>query len=218
MYGVAESIEHLDTLKGIRFDTVIDVGANRGQFSLLMSRLNPQAKIFAFEPLSKPFSVYQKILGAVDRVKCYNCAIGETAGEVTVNISARDDSSSLLEIGSGQISEFPGTGKVEEEVVKIVSLSSFLSPPDLSGTTLLKIDVQGYELSVLLGTDGLLPEISYIYLECSLIELYVNQALFNDLHIWLTTHGFFLYNIGPLHQRHARLIQGDFLYKNCNSI
>ena len=50
------SIEHYKLLKNFNFETIIDVGANKGQFSLLVRYLFPKAKIFAFEPLgSKNF-------------------------------------------------------------------------------------------------------------------------------------------------------------------
>src|ERR1700722_19887091 len=51
---VVESTEHARVLAGLQLNTVVDIGANRGQFALCVRRLYPQAQIFSFEPLSKP--------------------------------------------------------------------------------------------------------------------------------------------------------------------
>ena len=51
-HGVAPAIEHEAVLGGLDFDFVADVGANRGQFSLVCRRVRPKARIVAFEPLA----------------------------------------------------------------------------------------------------------------------------------------------------------------------
>ena len=45
MRGVAPTLEHLDVIRGIACDRLIDVGANRGQFSLLFRVLHPTTPI-----------------------------------------------------------------------------------------------------------------------------------------------------------------------------
>ena len=53
--GVAPAIEHKSVLQRLPFDFVVDVGANRGQFSLICRWLRPAAVIVtAFEPLAEP--------------------------------------------------------------------------------------------------------------------------------------------------------------------
>ena len=48
VHGVFAAVEHNPVLIG-RFLTLVDIGANRGQFSLAFRALNPKAKIYAFE-------------------------------------------------------------------------------------------------------------------------------------------------------------------------
>ena len=52
--GVAGAIEHEALLKTLEFATVVDIGANRGQFALVARRCFPEARIIAFEPLAGP--------------------------------------------------------------------------------------------------------------------------------------------------------------------
>jgi hypothetical protein len=48
LHNVAASTEHYTLIRGIRLNTLIDVGANTGQFSLLIRTLHPHTRIFAF--------------------------------------------------------------------------------------------------------------------------------------------------------------------------
>ena len=51
---IAPAIEHIGPLSRFSFQTVVDVGANRGQFAAVARRLFPAAKIYSFEPLAGP--------------------------------------------------------------------------------------------------------------------------------------------------------------------
>ena len=59
--GVAATIEHAGALAGREFASVVDVGANRGQFTLFATGLFPGARIFAFEPQPGPYAVLARI-------------------------------------------------------------------------------------------------------------------------------------------------------------
>ena len=65
--------------------------------------------------------------------------------------------------------------------VNIHCLDNIINNQDLSETTLVKIDVQGYELKVLKGSLGILKKIKFILIEISEKEIYKNQALSSDI-------------------------------------
>lgn len=211
--GVGESVEHERILRLTGWRTVVDVGANRGQFALAAHRHNPEAVIYAFEPLAAPAKVFKRILGNVPQVKLYHCAVGPAAEKREMHVSARDDSSSLLKIGAGQVSVFPGTGPVAQEVVTVQPLQAVLASCELLRPALLKLDVQGFELDALKGCEALLSAFDAIYVECSFEELYEGQSMFGDIAVWLHNHEFDLKDIGPLHRVSGRVIQGDFLFR-----
>lgn len=189
-HGVAPAIEHAALLRGLPFDFVADVGANRGQFSLLCRRLRPEARIAAFEPLAGPAAVYAAVFSSDSRTRLHNCALGVTRGGMMMNIAGREDCSSLLPIAAAQTDNFPGTGKVAEQAVTIAPLTDFVKPSDLGGHSLLKIDVQGYELEVLKSAEPLLPLLRWIYVECSFTPLYEGQPLERDIVAYLQSRGF----------------------------
>ena len=53
LHGTAASIEHIKALRQVKMGTCLDVGANVGQFSILVRYMFPSATIIAFEPLSE---------------------------------------------------------------------------------------------------------------------------------------------------------------------
>jgi len=79
---------------------------------------------------------------------------------------------------------------------------------------LLKVDVQGYELEVLKGATATLEKCSYVYLECSEIELYDGQALRKDVDSYLATHSFELLHTYNKSFHDGQLIQAEYLFRS----
>jgi FkbM family methyltransferase len=213
---VVPAIEHYAVLRNLNFDFVVDVGANRGQFSLVCRSIRPAAPILAFEPLTEPARIYRAVFGADPKVRLHVCALAPLRGEITINVSGRDDYSSLLPISKAQADNFPGTGQVGVCRVSTGPLPDFVQPSDLGLASLLKIDVQGFELEVLKSAEELLARFRWIYVECSFVPLYEGQALAEEIVAWLAARGFRL--AGRFNSSHARtdgrLLQADLLFEN----
>ena len=112
---------------------------------------------------------------------------------------------------------FPGTEEKEERKVTVRRLDTILCRDDIEQPALLKIDVQGFEKDVLEGCKTLLPCFSYVYVECSFVELYSGQALAHEIISFLSGFGFTLSGIyNPYYDRKGIAIQGDFLFENKN--
>ena len=104
--GVAAATEHMDMLKSLGdINILIDIGANKGQFSVLFKYIYPKSSIFAFE-LWKVLQNFQKLFDGEKNVWFYKFAIGPKKKEVEMNVSRRKDSSSLLKIGKKQTEFF----------------------------------------------------------------------------------------------------------------
>ena len=211
--GVAATIEH-DRLPLRRdFRTVIDVGANRGQFALYAKVRFPEAQIYSLEPLSRPRGQMRALFAGEGRVHVIGKAAGETPGRARVNVSKQDDSSSLLSMAERQLERYPETRMVGAEDVEVDTLDAMFSDLDLGGPILLKLDVQGYELQALRGGRKLLERVDAVLTEASFVPFYEEQALFDDLHQWLTAAGFHLVAGAMSSQSGGRWEQGDFLYE-----
>jgi len=214
--GVAAAIEHAAILTFLNRNNcklIVDIGANTGQFSLAAREFVPGSRVIAFEPLDKPAKKYDIVFSSDRLVTLHRCAIGKSNESKEMHVSKRDDSSSLLPITDMQNNLFPGTGKSHVEKVDVRTLSSFVSSADVAGYSMLKIDVQGFELDVLKGCDGLLQKFSAIYIECSFVELYKGQALAYEIITFMRKYNF---NLGGVYNASydvdGNAIQADFLF------
>jgi FkbM family methyltransferase len=216
---VAASTEHDGILRGLGLDTVVDIGASRGQFALCIRRLYPIAQIFSFEPLANPARAYRLNFGDDPRAHFFNKAIGPMTGSSAMHVSRWDVSSSLLPFAQAQHDNFPFTEEFAQELVSTSPLSSCLDASSIAGCALLKLDVQGFELQALEGCSDVLCRFKYVYVEASFVELYVGQALATDVIKYLLGRGFALMCVANLsYGRARRPIQADFLFCNESSV
>jgi len=210
--GVAPAIEHRELLRSLDCDLLLDVGANRGQFSLIARMEHPDWRIHAFEPQPGEAAIYRRIWRGDALVTLHELALGDHPGEADLHISRRRDSSSLLPIGEMQAKLFPSTEEVGIHRVKVVTLDSVGAAWQEARRILLKLDVQGFELSVLRGATNILRQCAFVYAECSQIPLYTGQALYPEVASFLSEHGFRpVRRINEQHD-HGRLIQADHLF------
>jgi FkbM family methyltransferase len=212
--GAAAAVEHETLLKNIPCKTIIDIGANRGQFSLVARRCFKDAQIIAFEPLPRPFKVLQNIFAHDRRVTLYQMAVGSASSSQQIHISQRDDSSSLLPITELQNKVFPGTKEKAIIDIDVKPLDSMLQKNSVRHPALLKIDVQGYELEVLKGCKGILSLLTYVYVECSYQELYQGQPLANEIISFMNQRGFDLKGVyNTSYDALGRAIQSDIFFE-----
>jgi FkbM family methyltransferase len=211
--GVAAAVEHVGAMRSVPFSTLIDVGANIGQFSLMSRTLHPAAIIHAFEPLRLMADTYERLFAGDARTTLHRCAAGTSAMTMDINVSNHPDSSSLLPISDQQSQLFPGTQKASVEQVRVVRIDDELPVDALSGPILIKLDVQGFELEALKGMPRLLARASWVYVEVSFMTLYEGQPLADEICAWLAENGFKISGVyNPTYSDEGVSIQADLLF------
>ncbi len=171
-------------LKSIPFKTIIDIGANTGQFARWMSVHFPEAAFLCFEPLPEAYTTLQSWANErSNRVQTFNLALGDQDGE-TQMFFHRDFSPSSSLLANTAMGEkiFPVTKNQERVTIKILTLDHALQNIRVEGDILIKLDVQGYEDRVLAGGQETLSKAAACILEISLDGLYVGQADFRGLY------------------------------------
>ena len=192
---------------------MLDVGANRGQFALLAARRFPRARIVCFEPLDGPRATLERVFADRARVRVVGTALAAAARDSPMFVSRADDSSSLLAPTALQLSTFPGTDVVERLSLKTERLDALLDRDELDRPALLKIDVQGTELDVLMGATGVLGEIDTILVECSFVELYAGQPLADEIVRFLHGQAFRLVSVAsPYVDASGEVLQADLVF------
>ncbi len=212
--GVAAGVEHESVLRQLDCRTVVDIGANRGQFALAARHQWPSARLISFEPLPKPVAVFREVFAGDINTLLHEVAIGPRDQPGTMHLSAQDDSSSLLPISALQEDVFPGTEEVGTMTVRVAPLDSFLIEDAIVKPALLKIDVQGSEQDVLRGCESLLEQFKWVYCECSFMQLYSGQKLAGEVVTWLAAKGFAIRGVfNTAYDRKGRAVQADFLFE-----
>lgn len=211
--GAVAGMEHSLVLKSFDCEYIVDVGANRGQFALISRKIFPRAKIHSIEPLEEPAQIFKNIFKNDPDIILYTCAVGREKSTAIIHITKDDDSSSLLPITKMLSDMFPGATEKQTRQVMVYPLSQLINPASIPLASLLKIDVQGFELDVLKGCEDVLQKFSYLYIECSFVELYKGQALAHQIISWLGERNFVLSSIHNLYYgKNGLSVQGDFLF------
>ena len=199
-----------------KIDLVLDVGANIGQYGMLLRRLGYGGRIVSFEPLS---SAYSQLKAASDKDSLWEvaprAAIGNEDGQISINISANSQSSSVLSILDSHVSAASNSAYIDSEKVKLTRLDTIaLDYLEDADSVFLKIDVQGFEKQVLEGASNILPRVKGIQTEMSLIPLYQGQLLFRETIELLDNLGYELYSAIPglADPKTGRLLQMDGIF------
>ncbi|MBI4324934.1 MAG: FkbM family methyltransferase, partial [Chloroflexi bacterium] len=180
-FGVAAALEHEAILRQQKAATILDIGANRGQFAVVARRCFPQARILSFEPIDQARLVMQQLFGADPLFESFPCALGSLEGTAALHLSRHEPSSSLLPMCPSQGRIYPGTEETGLQMVSVRRLDQVLAGRSLDQPVLCKIDVQGTEKEVIAGFGALAEAVGVLLIEVSLVEFYFGQALFPDL-------------------------------------
>ncbi|MCU0536473.1 MAG: FkbM family methyltransferase [Hydrococcus sp. Prado102] len=200
-----------------KIDLVLDVGANIGQYVNLLRESGYSGRIVSFEPLSSAHSKLQA-LSSKDPLWeiAPRTAIGDKDGEIAINISQRSASSSILPMLESHIKVAPDSTYCGSETVKLSQLNTIAKNFIKNDTKsiFLKIDVQGFEKQVIEGATQILPLVKGIQLELSLVPLYKDQALFEEMLEQMKKLGYDLYALSPglVDPETGRLLQMDGIF------
>jgi FkbM family methyltransferase len=135
-------------LQGVTGGVFFDVGANTGSYSKVLRHYVPGARIYAFEPHPKSFAALGKVLAGDDAV-LVNQALSDTPGEMTLYDFAEHDGSTQASLSREAVALF--SGNVVEHRVTCSTVDDFMAAQGIDRIDLLKVDTEGFDLSVLRG-------------------------------------------------------------------
>jgi len=177
-------------LSNYNFETILDIGANKGQFAARMRLLFPKAKIYSFEPIPEVFNELCLKFKDDKDFKAFNIGLGQESGTFDFFQNDFSDSSSLLPMKDFHKDTFPQTLNEKKIQIKVETLDSVASTLQLDSPILIKIDVQGFEKMVILGGKETIKKAKLIIIEVSFFGLYENQVFFGSVYSELISLGF----------------------------
>jgi FkbM family methyltransferase len=186
----------------------VDVGANKGYWAKALLRLCGDAveRIHMIDPSPEN---YQELIGRTDnmmfvsadfpKLAAYECAMGASAGEAT--LYADDEGSVLGSLYPHLLNGYsdPGMAAIElsrTRQVAVDRLDDFLARHGLAHVDVLKIDVEGHEMDVLLGG---ITALSAGTIDLVTLEIGPHQVesrhFFRDFYTLFEALGFRLYRV-----------------------
>lgn len=206
-------------LKKYSISSILDIGANSGQFSRDLRELGFYGKIYSFEPQTAVFNILKENSKKDKNWIVNNYAIGNFDGKSEINISKNTFSSSLLEMMPEHLLSAPQSKYIGKEEIEVKRLDTVF-PEIITGTkenVFLKIDTQGFEKQVLEGAQESLKQVSGIHLEMSLVPLYKGDTSFENMNSYLNSLGYHLCSIEMEFDNPDthKLLQIDGIYYKC---
>src|SRR5215471_4513026 len=203
-------------LRAHDINTVIDIGANVGQFAEGLRDAGFRGRIISFEASRAAHCELQKRAMRDRRwTVAPRLAIGGSDGKAKINVSANSVSSSILPmLPTHRVAE-PKSTYIRTETVELRRLDTvadeYLSEDD---HVFLKSDTQGMEFEVLRGAGRLLDRIAGLQVELSLLPLYEGERLFETMIHEIRDRGFELWSLVPgfADKNNGRLLQVDGIF------
>lgn len=177
---------------------ILDVGANRGGFAGNVLLRAPLATVYCFEPNR---DVLPGLVASADRFGMQSgkprcvvvaAAAGEWPGKEDLIVTGLAAASSLLPVSDCTRAGWPLSdfSERERQSVEVLRLDDYLDQHQLGKIKLLKLDVQGFELSALKGCARRLADIEYIVCEVQFVPLYDGAPLWWEIVFYLKGFGF----------------------------
>lgn len=215
-----KELEAYNPLAGLEIKSILDIGANEGQFANTIRSIFPAANIYSFEPLPDAYEKLRMLCLEDSRLRAFNLALGNDSGIKQMFKSSFSPSSSMLPMLDLHKKEWPDSSSNTIVEINSITLDDWIEDFDeiFNDDFLVKLDVQGYELLVIQGGINTIKQAKIVLIEVCFYEFYENQPLFDDVYNCLRKLGF-EYR-GNLHQfiskNNKKIIFADAIFENVN--
>lgn len=186
----------VDFIEDRKIDTVIDVGANIGQFGKSLRESGYRGRIVSFEPIASAFQHLAKAAQRDSKWEVYHCGLGAAQGTARLNVSELTVFSSILD--SNTIGSLHDKRMAVDHVEEISIRTLDEIAAGIQGKILLKVDTQGYERHVIEGGRQILPRLAGIMLELPIIHTYEGVWQFDEAIKFMDDAGFVPAQITPV--------------------
>jgi FkbM family methyltransferase len=185
--GEIEALKYIDSK--IKASVIFDVGANMGNYTKSISEFL-SATIYCFEPSTYVFQKLQQNVSHYKNVHCFKIALSDKEG--TATLYSRESNHEVSSLINTSIDKY---GKTTIETVFITTLDNFCSHNNIDQIDFLKIDVEGYELSVLNGAKNMLYKKKIIFIQFEFGKFNIDsRTFFRDF--WILLHeNYIIYRI-----------------------
>lgn len=223
--SVAALARHLaEMLPALKIESVIDVGANKGQYyDFLRDRVGFKGRIVSFEPIPELAAELQRRTASDPKWTVHNLALGRTPGVLPLHVSDKTGWSSLLTKTSDKANDLAASIKIERVVdVSVRTLDevfAILEPTLEPSSCYLKLDSQGFDLEIMQGAKNSLLSIPALQSELELLKIYENAPDYLRVIEFLRDNGFAISGLFPIWTDQSfRVGEMDGVFRNANLV
>lgn len=199
-----------------RAQLFLDIGCHHGDTLLRFIEAGIACPVAAFDPFGENIEKAKLLLRPFPRITFYQIALSDRNGTTEFHLNRNEQTSSLLENDSGNITSFAeDTASVGSSQVVTQTLDTWGAEHRIQGPCVIKCDTQGAEGLVIEGGKSFIREHCVaFYGEVMLGDMYKGQRSFGDIRNLLEKDcGLVLRNIYPcLHDKAGRAVQMDALW------
>lgn len=188
-YPVAGTLQHF----GIT--TVLDVGANVGQYASMLRSQGYANRILSFEPVAASYARLKEAAKDDPNWEVFHHGLGADDASVEMFVEGDSSMNSML-CARQDLPLMKNEIHKSRQVVEIRRLDSIFDALCTRDEKIfLKIDTQGFELDVLKGAEKSMSRFTGLELELSLTPLYQKQSCLPEVAAYLYQRGFKLWSI-----------------------
>lgn len=183
---------------------VLDIGAYEGNWAEEFLSVFPETKIMMVEGQRNKEAILKNRIKAMPNAVLEIALLGAEEKKVEFNI---------YESASSVFTEDNETNAAVE-ILTLKLLDKVVENTPFEQIDFIKIDTQGYELEILKGGLKTLDSAQFVLLEVSLLGIYKNAPLVDEIMFFMKDKGFSLYDICSIMRRpyDNSLFQSDFLF------
>lgn len=198
----------------VQTDCVLDVGANHGQYGRMLRSLGYKGRIISFEPVSSSFEKLKLTAGRDRKWEIHPYALGAKEESKKIHLTAASDFASFLPPSDFSRQTFGKAVTINgEEQVRIKKLDDIwtsLMAGKPARSIHLKMDTQGYDLEVMRGGTSVLPQITSLQSELSVLPVYDGMPDYLEALAGFRRQGFTVTGLFPVSHDGASLAVIEF--------
>lgn len=198
--------------------TLIDVGANVGDFVRAASRFKTLESVYAFEPQPSCQGKLAKRLERIPRATLIPAAVGSHEGRLEFYVTENSRMASGLRPDEAVKSAYSTNDFAVTETISVPMVTIDSVIPESTNVGLLKLDVQGFEVEALAGAIQTLRRTTAVLIEVNYVRHYAAGATFDGIYQVLHRQGFRLYGVSePFQSSDAEPLWADAVFVKSNS-
>lgn len=191
--------------RGLKPNTIIDMGAARGDWTKLAKKIWPESHILMLEPLSERFDELTRLAATSDSLYFSAAAVGDRNEEKPFVVCDDLDGSGFYDTNDAD--------QKKTRLINVVTLDSIVSSLQLKGPYFLKFDTHGHESPILNGAEKTLQYCHGMVMECYGFQISSNSHLFWEMCQELSKLGFRLADIVDIMRRPQ-----DAMFWQCDAV